>query len=77
MTVNNFYTPKIYDVTEQKLQEIEIWFNDAYGNQIPIRQVYQNTTNDSDAIPTYEIYQAAFKMECELAIISQQLQLQK
>jgi hypothetical protein len=62
-------------VTQQKLQEIEIWFNDAYGNQIPIRQVYQTT--GSDSLPAYEIYQAAFKMECELAIISEQIQLQK
>jgi hypothetical protein len=49
------------------LSEIEIWFNDAYGNQIPIRQVYETT----ESPPTYEIYQAVFKMECELAIIKQ------
>jgi hypothetical protein len=65
MTVNNFYAPKIYDVSHQNLKEIEIWFNDACGNQIPIRQVHQPSQNSLEV----EIYQAAFKLECELAIV--------
>jgi hypothetical protein len=65
MTVNNFYAPKIYDVSHQNLKEIEIWFNDACGNQIPIRQVHQASQGSLEV----EIYQAAFKLECELAIV--------
>jgi hypothetical protein len=58
MTVNNFYTPKIYDVSEMNASEIELWFNDAHGQQIPIRSVHGE-----------EYDQAVFKLEIELAII--------
>jgi hypothetical protein len=40
MTVNNYYSPKIYDVTDSNLQFISIWFKDSYGNRVPIRTSY-------------------------------------
>jgi hypothetical protein len=64
MMVNNYYTPKIYDVTDSNLQFIKIWFKDAYGNRIPIRDAYSSEGGELD-----EIYQAVFKIECELAVL--------
>jgi hypothetical protein len=64
MTVNNFYSPKIYDVTNSNLTKIKVWFNDATGTVIPIRTSYTGTAGYLQ-----EIYQAVFKIECELAII--------
>jgi hypothetical protein len=39
--------------------EIELWFNDAHGQQIPIRSVHGE-----------EYDQAVFKLEIELAIVA-------
>jgi hypothetical protein len=63
MTVNNFYTPKIYDLSEMNVSEIELWFNDAHGQQIPIRKVY------GLPLQGIEYDQAVFKLELELATI--------
>jgi hypothetical protein len=41
---------------------ITIWFNDSYGDKIPLRTSYLTGG------PLEEIYQAVFKIECELAI---------
>jgi hypothetical protein len=43
MVVNNYYTPKIYDLSDSNLSDILIWFKDAYGNKIPIRDAYTGT----------------------------------
>jgi hypothetical protein len=43
MIVNNYYTPKIYDVTDLNLQTISIWFKDSYGNRVPIRSSYSSS----------------------------------
>jgi hypothetical protein len=64
MIVNNYYTPKIYDVSDSNLQNITIWFKDSYGNRIPIRSSYSSTEGYLD-----EIRQAVFKIECELAVL--------
>jgi hypothetical protein len=64
MIVNNYYTPKIYDVTDSNLQTISIWFKDSYGNRVPIRSSYSSSGGLLD-----EIRQAVFKIECELAIL--------
>jgi hypothetical protein len=61
---NNYYTPKIYDLSDTNLSDILVWFKDAYGNKIPIRDAY---TISGDILN--EIYQAVFKIECELAIL--------
>jgi hypothetical protein len=63
MTVNNFYTPKMYDVTNANLSKIRIWFYDATGSSIALRTSYSGQGFLD------EIYQAVFKIECELAII--------
>jgi hypothetical protein len=63
MAVNNYYTPKIIDVTDADFSEIIIWFKDGYGEKIPLRTSYSSETGFLD-----EIYQAVFKIECELAI---------
>jgi hypothetical protein len=63
MVVNNYYTPKIIDVTDADFSEIVIWFKDGYGEKIPLRTSYSSEHGVLD-----EIYQALFKIECELAI---------
>jgi hypothetical protein len=41
-----------------------VWFKDAYGNKIPIRDAYTGSTGLLN-----EIYQAVFKIECELTML--------
>jgi hypothetical protein len=65
MIVNNYYTPKIYDVSDSNLQEISIWFKDSFGNRVQIRGAY---TGPSEILLNL-MYQAVFKIECELAIL--------
>jgi hypothetical protein len=62
MVVNNYYTPKVYDLTNSTVKEMTIWFKDSHGDKIPIRTSYLTEA------PLAEIYQAVFKIECELAI---------
>jgi hypothetical protein len=63
MIVNNYYTPKIYDLTYFDEKSINIWFKDAYGQIIPVRTPYSTDHGTWD-----EIYQAIFNIECEIAI---------
>ena len=63
MVVNNYYTPKIIDATYSDFTEIVIWFKDGYGEKIPLRTSYSSEGGFLD-----EIYQAVFKIECELAV---------
>jgi hypothetical protein len=65
MTVNNFYSPKIYDVTRIDIQSLNIYFTDSTGEKIPIRTSYSGTGFLD------EIYQASFRIECELVIIKE------
>jgi hypothetical protein len=44
------------------VKEITIWFKDSHGDKIPLRASYLTEA------PLAEIYQAVFKIECELAI---------
>jgi hypothetical protein len=64
MVVNNYYTPKIYDLTDTQFGYITISFKDTEGQAIPIRTSY---SREDDHLG--EIYQAWFKIECELAIL--------
>jgi hypothetical protein len=64
MMVNNYYTPKIYDVTDSNLQVISIWFKDSYRYCVPIRPSYSSSEGLLD-----EIRQAVFKIECELDVL--------
>jgi hypothetical protein len=63
MVVNNYYTPKIYDLTNSPTKEIKKWFKDSHGKIIPLRTSY---SGEGDFLN--EIYQAVFKIECELFI---------
>jgi hypothetical protein len=65
MTVNNYYTPKIYDLTNVSIDNITISFRDAYGALI----VIQTYAPGSDPMELTEIRQAVFKIEIELAIL--------
>jgi hypothetical protein len=67
MVVNNYYTPKIYNLTNSTAKEITIWFKDTRGEIIPLRTSYLT------GAPLDEIYQAFFKIECKLAILSSPL----
>jgi hypothetical protein len=64
MIVNNYYSPKIYDISDSNLQFVSIWFKDSYGNRIPIRSPYTGSGGLSE-----EIHQAIFKIECEIAVL--------
>jgi hypothetical protein len=66
MVVNNYYTPKIYDLTNSFINNITIFFRDAYGKPIVIRSSY---APGSDPMEITEIEQAVFKIEIELAIV--------
>jgi hypothetical protein len=65
MVVNNYYTPKIYDLTNSEIKDIRIQFRDAYGKLILIRTSYSS----GDPTIADEIQQATFKIEIELAIL--------
>jgi hypothetical protein len=65
MVVNNYDTPKIYDLTNSEIKDIRIQFRDAYGKLIPIRSSYSS----GDPTIADEIQQATFKIEIELAIL--------
>jgi hypothetical protein len=64
MVANNYYTPKIFDLTNLNIQEIIISFRDACGELILIRTSYTGNTGELQ-----EIRQAAFKIEIEIAIL--------
>jgi hypothetical protein len=70
MVVNNFYSPKIFNLTNSTLDNISIRFKDATGNIIPLRTpYYSGPVIPGDQYHTNEIRQAVFKIEIELAII--------
>jgi hypothetical protein len=64
MVVNNYYSPKIYDVTNSDIKDVTIWFKDSYGQKKCIRTSY---SGEDDFLE--EIRQVVFKIECELAIL--------
>jgi hypothetical protein len=67
LIANNIYNnQKIYDLTNSSERAIEVWFNDTYGNIIPVQTAYSTDHGTWD-----EIYKAVFKIECELAIIDE------
>jgi hypothetical protein len=72
MTCNNYYTPKIYDVTNSDLKSIKINFTDAFGEVIKLKYNTTETVDDDAGVSTEEKvgYRSAFRMECELAIIA-------
>jgi hypothetical protein len=45
MVVNNYYTPKIYDLTNSEIKKITISFRDAYGELIVIWSFYVSGSN--------------------------------
>jgi hypothetical protein len=66
MIENNYYTPKIYNLTDSNLKYIAISFKDFHGEIIPIRSSYSREGFLN------EIYQAVFKIELELATLFHQ-----
>jgi hypothetical protein len=60
LTVNNFYTPKIYEYTDPAINELHFWFKSKYGTKIPIFYVHAADTEDID------VRFLLFKIECEL-----------
>jgi hypothetical protein len=68
MVANNFYTPKIYNLTNSTLKQIEIYFKDATGTVIPLRTPYYvGEIEPGVGVHPNEIRQAVFKIEIELA----------
>jgi hypothetical protein len=71
MVANNFFTPKIYDMTNSNITQIELYFKDAAGNVIPLRTPYvENPPEGEGSYHTDGIRQAVFRLEIELAIIN-------
>jgi hypothetical protein len=71
MTTNNYYFPKVYDLTHADIKEIKIWFRDGFGEIIPIIKSYRTAEMSNDMeLDDYEKLQAVFKIECELAIVN-------
>jgi hypothetical protein len=64
--VNNYYTPKIYDLTNSEIKNITIFFRDAYGKPIVIQNSY---APGSDPMELPKIKQTIFKIEIKLAIL--------
>jgi hypothetical protein len=71
MVANNYYTPKIYNLTNSAAKEIEIWFKDAYGNTIDLQVPFSVYNRPPDVDDDLGSYFATFKMEIELAIMEQ------
>jgi hypothetical protein len=65
MICNNFYTPKIYDLTNTPMDSVRVWFKDSYGERIPIITAH----DDSHDAEKFGINQAVFNIEVELAIL--------
>jgi hypothetical protein len=69
---NNYFTPKIYDLSNSNETKIIIWFKDSYGNIINIIEPYTAPPVDGVEQPAwYEVYRAVFKIEAELAIFKE------
>jgi hypothetical protein len=66
-TANNFYNPKIYDVSNNQLTYIKLWFLDSTGKKIPIRGSFSLDPGDPFS-PLDEVMSAVIRLECELAI---------
>jgi hypothetical protein len=71
MTCNNFYNPKIYDVSNiQGLESIRLWFVDSVGKTVPIKHNYSDghyVDAEGNSHTFSGVYQAVIRMECELA----------
>jgi hypothetical protein len=52
------------------LKSIKINFTDAFGEEIKLKYNTTETVNDADEDASYR---AAFRMECELAIIAEKI----
>jgi hypothetical protein len=59
LTVNNFYTQKLYEYTDPTIQEIRFWFKNRYGVRLPI---FHLVKKDTDLYSTMLL----FKIEMEL-----------
>jgi hypothetical protein len=60
LTVNNFYTPKLYEYTDPTIQEIRFWFKNRYGVRLPIFQLVKKD------IDNFYSFVLLFKIEMEL-----------
>jgi hypothetical protein len=67
-TANNFYNPKIYDVSNQQMSYIKIWFLDSTGQKVPIRSSF--SPPDKPPLDLSEVMSAVIRLECELAILA-------
>jgi hypothetical protein len=45
LTVNNFYTPKLYEYTDPTISEIQFWFKNRYGVKLPIFHLIKKDTD--------------------------------
>jgi hypothetical protein len=65
MTANNFYNPKVFDLTNNNARHIKLWFQDSTGQPICLRGSISANGGFLN-----EVEQAVIRLECELAIIA-------
>jgi hypothetical protein len=65
MTANNFYNPKIFDLTNNTTSFIKLWFIDSAGSPVCLRTAF---TPEGGAFLS-EVYTATIRLELELAIM--------
>jgi hypothetical protein len=66
--VNNYYTPKLYDITNCDIKEIKIWSEDSHNELIILKTSFSSEAGIENGYQLDEIYKAVFKIECELFI---------
>jgi hypothetical protein len=78
MTVNQFFTPKVYQVDEDKLAEfktIKFWFEDDKHNNFPVLSLFwlagYKSVNEGVDVRTCELLE--FRIEIELVCIGEVL----
>jgi hypothetical protein len=55
MVMNNYYSLKVFDLSNSDLKEIKIWFRDGFGEIIPIIKSYRpEDTSDIKSLDDYE-----------------------
>jgi hypothetical protein len=62
-TVNNFYTPKVYEYKYPAMIDLCFWFKNKHGSKIPIFYVQDSDTEDID------VCFLLFKIEYELITV--------
>jgi hypothetical protein len=67
MLANNFFTPKFYELPDNTVRTIDIWFRGNDGKRLPIFKIERKVVDSKDII---NISQLIFNIEGELVLMS-------